>query len=614
MDKKAKPLIRVCIYARTSSEEKTASGKTSIEDQLEICREFASNNGMIVVFEEKDRDFSGRTYWPGCPLESLDDATRKYLDAHAVRPGKRTRPGLGEVIRRLEEINRVLVWDSKRLARPVQDSMLKQAIVQALSRKHVMVHSVKEGLIDRSDLSKVLTESVSELTSDKDINYRIEQSKTRLRNLRNDGMLFHCPTCYGFRSGGGQKVIPIPTELAVVRQIFDSYLNKTPILTICKKLNADGIPTKKNKIWTYSQVRAVLERLAYTGNQFSSDGSTIPSKALTPHANVSLAEWHNVQKTLGWKNDPSASDKERKRSSSADHKHPLSGLMFCGYCGYAMGTFRGTHYDDGSHTHYYRCRHSLGMTPKQAGDCRFSLIRETLKGNTFGCGIYESLLPLATLGAYRYFHQDGEMSEIKNERESLSREIKTLEEREIRLYEDEEQNIISPEQRHSALTRTLAQREIIKKRIEHLDAELTKRASKIPFPHEIISDIWTGKELPGNLIRQFLHEIIQSIHVFAYRVAIKLKTGDEFSLERIPVCNARLMPHPMVASSPKNPASNTTLQLIYQYKSHYASPATPLARKYNCLVKNTNLIVGTMGINPAPYARTRRNKKKSVNA
>lgn len=254
------------------------------------------------------------------------------------------------------------------------------------------------------------------------------------------------------------------------------------------------------------------------------------------------------------------------------------------------------------------------MNPKQAGDCRFALIRETLINNRSGCGIYEALLPLATLGAFKYLHQEGEVSEIKNERESLALEIKTLEEREVKLYEEEEARIISEEQRHVILAKTLAQRLIIQKRQDQLNKDLENRISNVPLPHEIMSDFWAGKTISGKLIREFFRGIIKSIHVYAYRVEVRLTTGETFSIERIPVRNARLMPLPMVMTYPAKSFDNTKLRLFYQYKSYKKLPQTPSSSKLKVFFENETLEVGSVGENPAPYARTRRNKKKTVKA
>ncbi len=611
MDKGAKKRIRVAIYARTSSEEKKASEKTSIEDQIETCQEFASSQGMVVVFVEKDRDFSGRTYWPGCPFEPLDDATKQYLDAHNVRPSKRTRPGFGTLLGRLGEIDRILVFDCKRLARPVNDSMLRQAIYQAILRQEVQVHSVKEGLIDRKDLARVLTEAVSDITSDGEINTRIEQSKIRLRSLRNDGMLYHCPSCYGFRSGGEQKAVPIESELKVVRRIFDLYLKETPVLTICKMLNADGVRTMKNKDWSYSQVRAILERLAYTGHQKSSDGREIPSKVLHPPEEliVTLDEWHSVQKTLGWKNDSSASKKDRRRSLSSDRRHPLSGLIFCGYCGYAMGTFRGVDYDNRSKTHYYRCRHSLGMAPKQAGNCRFSLIREILENSTFGCGIYDSLKLFAVHGAHRYLKQQKELPGLQDERKSLADEATRLGKREIKAYEDSEKDVITEDQRLAVLADTRLRREQIKQRIAELDEILNHNIANVPTPERVGVMLQGDDPMDRHLIRRFLHEAIKSIHVFAYSVKIQLRSGEEFTIERIPDRNSRVMPLSFASKGEKA----GSVRILFAYKS-YCYPEAWKNMKPRMLISGGDIEVGVIGENPAPYARTRPRKKKTVSA
>ena len=58
----------------------------------------------------------------------------------------------------------------------------------------------------------------------------------------------------------------IPEEADLVRRIYDEYLSGDGYLTIAKRLNEDGIPSRFGKQWGQSVISKILSNYTYTGN------------------------------------------------------------------------------------------------------------------------------------------------------------------------------------------------------------------------------------------------------------------------------------------------------------------------------------------------------------
>lgn len=69
----------------------------------------------------------------------------------------------------------------------------------------------------------------------------------------------------GYRLKNGRYEI-IPEEAELVHRIYDEYLSGDGYLTIAKRLNEDGIPSRFGKQWGQSVISKILSNYAYTGN------------------------------------------------------------------------------------------------------------------------------------------------------------------------------------------------------------------------------------------------------------------------------------------------------------------------------------------------------------
>lgn len=69
----------------------------------------------------------------------------------------------------------------------------------------------------------------------------------------------------GYRYNGEYYEV-IPEETEVVHKIFSYYLEGLGYNAICKRLDAEGIVTRKNNKWSQNSVSKILKNYTYTGN------------------------------------------------------------------------------------------------------------------------------------------------------------------------------------------------------------------------------------------------------------------------------------------------------------------------------------------------------------
>ncbi len=131
---------------------------------------------------------------------------------------------------------------------------------------------------------------------------------------------------YGYKVGPRRRLVVVPEEGAVVRYIFRLYLkDDLGIRRIARRLNEEGLRTRKDGLWSMVTVRDILRNRAYLGT-YSRFGVRVPAS----HAPlISQEDFQRVQDCL---------DQRRPIAASRRQVSPflLSGLAHCGYCGNKM--------------------------------------------------------------------------------------------------------------------------------------------------------------------------------------------------------------------------------------------------------------------------------------
>jgi site-specific DNA recombinase len=130
---------------------------------------------------------------------------------------------------------------------------------------------------------------------------------------------------YGYRVGPQKRLVVVQDEGAIVRYIFRLYLkNGLGIRRLARKLNEEGLRTRKEGLWSMVTVRDILRNRAYVGT-YSRFGVRVP--ASHPPL-ISQEDFQMVQQRLD----------QRRPASTSREVSPflLSGLAYCSYCGNKM--------------------------------------------------------------------------------------------------------------------------------------------------------------------------------------------------------------------------------------------------------------------------------------
>ena len=130
---------------------------------------------------------------------------------------------------------------------------------------------------------------------------------------------------YGYRVGPKNRLDVVDDEAVVVRYIFRLYLHEgLGIRLISRRLNEEGLRTRRNRPWSMVSIRDILRNRAYLGT-YQRLGVRVPG---THAALVSPDDFRRVQERL--------SDRRTNYSPRQVSGFLLSGLAYCGSCGNRM--------------------------------------------------------------------------------------------------------------------------------------------------------------------------------------------------------------------------------------------------------------------------------------
>ena len=252
-------MIRCAIYARYSSDLQRDS---SIEDQIRKCREYAARQGWTV----------------------LD--THIFVDEEISGASVQQRKGLQLVIeavkRNPKPFDRVLVDDSSRLARNLEDALRIESILRFNS---VFVTSVSQGFDSQQKSSRqlltlhgMIDEQFLQGLADKV--HRGQEGRI-LKGLIDGGRCFGYknipiedpskPAKYGRPAVTGVRLEIDPEQAKTVVRVFELYAGGVSLAALAKTLNREGVPApqpprnRKFRSWCYSTVYEMLRNERYRG-------------------------------------------------------------------------------------------------------------------------------------------------------------------------------------------------------------------------------------------------------------------------------------------------------------------------------------------------------------
>ncbi len=238
--------LRCSIYARYSSDQQSP---LSLDDQIRKCREYAAQQGWVVLDEYifTDAEISGA----GADRPGL----KRFLACIQTKP----RP-----------FDVLLIDDTSRLSRRQADQSTIAEQLRFSGYRYVAVSQGIDSISEQADVLMTVHGLVDSL-------YIKELAKKTHRGL--EGQVergFHAGgRCFGYRNeaveGAGSRRVINPEEAQTVIRIFDMSAEGFSLKKIAKRLNDDGIPPSRPRAgkqyasWCPTGIRAMLRNELYIG-------------------------------------------------------------------------------------------------------------------------------------------------------------------------------------------------------------------------------------------------------------------------------------------------------------------------------------------------------------
>ena len=321
------------IYARQSFTQEEQS--TSIEVQLEACREWCRKQGVEVVGEYEDANVSSENY-PDCESGReacrIDAGWQSWKRQQLTKGRSDYKQGLGQAFDRIEQggIDYLVVYTRNRLGRTADHSYLDRYLDSFLIRHKCSLVTVQSGTVmDFSDQFMTLLMSLKD-----SLDYESLKEK-RLASMASVNKRINSYTkwsnAFGVMMVDGEVRFD-PNCASVVRYVFECVASGASYASILDELNTEYRDMAKGKQWYMTSIRAMLSNLTYCGYMVNRDGvldravnipEPVISYSLFQKANeVSLAKKGNA-------------GKHHVKGQPAKHFLPLSGYLKCP-CGRRM--------------------------------------------------------------------------------------------------------------------------------------------------------------------------------------------------------------------------------------------------------------------------------------
>ena len=363
--------MRCAIYARFSSD---LQRETSIEDQVRQCRAYAASKGWVILddYVRADQAVSGAAL-----------AGRDALNALMAESKRKPRP-----------FDRILVDDTSRLARNVADAL---KLAETLSYHGVYMTFVSQGIDSQDKTARQLITlhgmmDEQYLVGLADKVHRGQEGRV-LNRLNPGGRCYgylnvpiEDPTRtakYGRPAVSGVRLEIHEKQAAVVRRIFQMYVDGHGLARIAKLLNDEGVPapqpprTRALRAWCPSSIQEMLRNERYRGVQVwnrtqkqrnpETGRKTSRQRPEAEWKRVAVPEWRIVPEEL-WNAAHARIRLVNERMGSArcgglnrterSRQYLFSGLLVCGECGSRMviisGRGRRGYVKYGCPSHRYR--------------------------------------------------------------------------------------------------------------------------------------------------------------------------------------------------------------------------------------------------------------------
>lgn len=499
---------RVAAYARvsTGSDEQLLS----LETQKEHYESF--------IKEHPDWEYAGLYYDEGISGTKVEK-----------------RDGLLKLLQDCEDgkIDRVITKSISRFSRNTTNTL---EMVRNLSKLGISILFEKEN-IDTEHMSSELMLSILSSIAESESRSISENSKWAVKHRFEEGTFIISYPPYGYANVEGKMVI-VPDEAEIVKQIFGWALSGKGSHIIASTLNERGIASKRGARWHASTVQGILRNEKYTGDVIFQ--KTYTDESFTRHTNYGeenmyLCRNHHEPIITHEIFDKVAEAMDRRGEEKGhdgdnykyQNRYSFSGRIICGECG---STFkRRRHYKPSGEYIAWTCnghlddKDSCGMLYVRDDAIKFAFVRMI---NKLQVGQGQIIKPF--ISALRGSNNMGKLHQI-NELES---KIEANNEQQQVLVNLMNSGYIEPDLYHAERRELLQEAEQLSKEKQQISFDISGDLTHLSEA-EKLQRYLARKESVNEFDDELFNEYVESITVLNRETFVfNMKCGLKFT-ERV---------------------------------------------------------------------------------
>lgn len=332
-------------YIRVSTDDQV---ELSPDSQLKMIEKYAKDNDIIISKEYiyADEGISGRT-------------VKKRPEFQRMIAVAKSKPKPFDVI---------LVWKLSRFARNREDSIVYKSMLKKDCGIDVISVSEPVGTDKTSILIEALLEAMDEYYS---VNLAEEVRRGMSEKISRGGIVVAPPFGYVIKDG---IYVQDEAQAAVVRKIFDDYINGKGSRAIAQELNDLGIKTQRGNAFDTRNITYILANPTYIGKlRWSQNGKATKSHDYIPNESTVIVNGEHkpiIDKAVFDKaQEMLAKNKAKypKHYNQRDSEYFLRGIVRCSSCGATLTrTFWGKNHTESLQCYNYakgicKTSHSINL-------------------------------------------------------------------------------------------------------------------------------------------------------------------------------------------------------------------------------------------------------------
>ena len=292
-----------------------------------------------------------------------------YADEGKAATGTKFRDSFNDMIEDCYagKIDLILTKSISRFARNTVDCL---RIIRELKDRQIRILFEKENIDTMDNAGELLVTILSSQAQEESRNLSENTRWGIIRKFEQGIVQVNHKKFMGYTKNEDEKLIIIPEEAAVVKRIFELYLQGLGAYKIARALECDGIRTTTGKEkWHHETIYKMLQCEKYMGDAILQKTYTIDfltKKKVVNNGYVKKYYVRNSHEAIISKEQFYLVQEEMKRRSCANERstrkryssaYPLSGLIVCGKCN---GIYtRVTWQKKNNKVYVWRCRERL---------------------------------------------------------------------------------------------------------------------------------------------------------------------------------------------------------------------------------------------------------------